>query len=276
MKLRILDRRRFLTGLVLSLGAALLLGLVVGRTMLVDDEDDPGPAAELLIRTEPAVPALLEVDGEVVGTFGTDHPVTPGEHTIRFGDVEGFTTPPEETVRVDAGDEVTVEGDYGERGRLEVTIEPDLDPTVLVGIDGAEPEPRQQGGLAVDVPPGDHRVCFGPLADFRPPPCEQTRVEAGATTEIVGRYEEEPGAPGPDGASGRLRVETDPPAPTMIIVDGVERARWSLEWLVLPVGEHEVCFSDVGEIPGPPCQQIKLREDDTTRIVASIDGDAET
>ena len=67
----------------------------------------------------------------------------------------------------------------------------------------------------------------------------------------------------------RLRVTTSPALPADIVVDGVARDRWGLNWAMLPPGPHQVCF---GEVPGriaPACQTITLVPGATTTVTGT-------
>jgi hypothetical protein len=49
-----------------------------------------------------------------------------------------------------------------------------------------------------------------------------------------------------------LRVTSNPAVPTQVIVDGVPRDTWGLNWLELPPGVHVVEFTDVPGFVTPP------------------------
>ena len=39
-----------------------------------------------------------------------------------------------------------------------------------------------------DLPTGAHQVCFGPVAGFTAPSCQNITVNAGALTSVTGTY----------------------------------------------------------------------------------------
>ncbi len=64
--------------------------------------------------------------------------------------------------------------------------------------------------------------------------------------------------------AARLRVTTSPALPAEIIVDGIARDSWGLNWVELPAGSHEVCFGPVPGYVAPPCQTVALATGITT------------
>ncbi len=60
------------------------------------------------------------------------------------------------------------------------------------------------------------------------------------------------------GPVGLLRATTSPPVPSRISVDGVVRHDWGIDWLTMPVGNHEVCWTDVVGFVAPPCQIVTV------------------
>ncbi|MFN6122452.1 MAG: peroxidase family protein, partial [Actinomycetes bacterium] len=67
-------------------------------------------------------------------------------------------------------------------------------------------------------------------------------------------------------ATGLLRVTSSPAVPTRISVDGVVRHDWGLDWVSVPVGSHEVCFSDVVGFATPACQTVTVSVGQTTVV----------
>ena len=80
-------------------------------------------------------------------------------------------------------------------------------------------------------------------------------------------------APGPApqlGPTGFLRVSTAPAVASRIVVDGIPRADWALTWVKMPVGVHEVCFTDVVGFLTPPCQQVFVEQGVTTTVAGEF------
>ena len=225
------------------------------------------PDPELLrVVTSPAVPTKITVDGIARNAWGlTWVELDAGETTICFGDVLGWTAPPCEVVTMAPSQTTFVEAVFVQRGFLRVETSPPVPATI--SVDGVT---RNDWGLWADVEPGAYEVCFGPVLDYTPPPCQTVDVGAGATTDAVGEYTPEPGAPAA-AEHGMLRVTTDPPVPSMITVDGIERDRWALTWMKVPIGAHEVCFGDLDGFGTPACEVVDVLPGATTSVVGSYE-----
>lgn len=233
------------------------------------------PFGYLRATTDPAVPAQITIDGDIADTWGTNWVAVPtGSHTVCFRrDVEGFTTPACQTVNVAAGQTTTVAGAYAPRGFLQVGTSPCCltDAVISVRAPGeAGPTPRDNHTLYTDVAPGTYQVCWGPVAGLSPPACRDVVVTAGALTTEIGAYTAAPGAPGPPAGDGFLRVTTSPAVPAQIVVDGVVRDTWSLEWLRIAPGAHTVCFArDIEGFTTPGCSTVDVVADQTATVVGT-------
>ncbi len=221
--------------------------------------------ALLRVVTSPPVASQILVDGVPYDSWGlTWAKLPPGTYEVSFADVEGFDTPPPQTVTASEGATTTVTGTFDQRGFLRVATSPAVPGTI--SVDGM---PRNDWGLWTDLPPGDYEVCFGDVADYMAPPCEIVAVTAAATTDVVGAYADSPGAPGSSGF-GMLRATTDPPLPSQIIVDGIARDTWGLNWLKLPPGEYQVSFTDVEGFTTPSPQTVSVLAGSTTEVTGSF------
>ncbi len=109
--------------------------------------------------------------------------VAPGEHTVSFTDVEGFTTPADQVVSVTDGNTTTVTGSFVQRGALRVITSPALPGTI--SVDGI---PREDWGLWTWLPTGSHTVCFGAVATYITPVCQVATVPGGGLTTVTGTY----------------------------------------------------------------------------------------
>jgi hypothetical protein len=220
---------------------------------------------ELRVTTNPPLPSQILVDGIPRDTFGLawlDLP--PGSYTVGFTHVEGFTEPAPQTVNVTAGATTTVQGNFVQRGSLRVTTNPAVPATIIV--DGI---PRNDWGMWTDLPTGAHQVCFGPVANFAPPPCQNVTLTAGNLTTVTGNYTSSPGAAGPSG-TGELRVTTSPALPSQILVNGVPRDSWGLTWLDLPPGTYTVSFTHVEGWTEPAPQTVTVTAGTTTNVVGTF------
>jgi hypothetical protein len=183
---------------------------------------------------------------------------------VCFGAVEGYTTPQCQNVTLTEGQTTTVTGTFTQRGFLHVTTSPPVAGTITV--DGV---PRDDWGLWTDFPTGSHLVCFGLVADFTPPACQNVNVTAGQTTDVTGVYTPFAGAPGPIG-NGELRVETSPEVPSQITIDGNIADTWGVEWVKLTPGPHEVCFRRVEGYTTPACQNVNVNAGETTTVTGTF------
>lgn len=54
------------------------------------------------------------------------------------------------------------------------------------------------------------------------------------------------------------------PVNAQIVLDGVPRDNWGLNWVEIPIGSHELCFTEVPELTAPGCRTIVIDEGLTT------------
>ena len=218
------------------------------------------------------VPSQIMVDGFVGDSFGLNFVEVPvGQHEVCFTDVMAFTTPPCQTVTVDETVTTAIDGQFTANGWLRVQTSPALPSTITV-----EGEPANDWGMWSDVAPGIYEVCWGAVAGWAPPICEEATVTAGATTLIVGTFTADPAALGATNF-GLLRVTTsqdvDPLAgvPGKVTVDdGVGTLdlndHWGLTWVKIPPSTPTVCFSDVEGFTTPACQEVTVTDGSTTVV----------
>jgi len=69
---------------------------------------------------------------------------------------------------------------------------------------------------------------------------------------------------------GLLRVTTSPPTPSQIVIDGIPRDRWALDWVKLVPGSYEVCFTDIEGWDTPPCETAVVTSFATTEVEGSF------
>jgi hypothetical protein len=217
--------------------------------------------AYLRIVTDPPVASQILIDGQPADTWGlTWLKLPPGTYEVSFRDLEGFTTPGAATVTVSEGATTAHTGTFAQRGFLRVLTDPPVPATI--SVDGT---PRNDWGMWTDLVPGTYQVCFGGVEDFTPPACEEAIVSAGDTTTITGTYTAAPGTAGPTDY-GWLRVVTNPPVPSQIIVDGIARDTWGLNWLKVPPGTYDVSFSDLEGFTTPTPQTVDVVSGTTTAV----------
>lgn len=142
---------------------------------------------------------------------------------------------------------------------LRVTTNPPLPGEIEV--DGVG---RDRWGLNwVTLPVGAHQVCFGEVAGYAAPECQDVTLSLGATSTVEGVY-----AP-----NGYLRVVTSPAVASTIAVDGVPRNDWGL-WTEMPPGDHQVCFGKVAGFVAPACRQVTVVAGSTLVTTGAFTADA--
>jgi hypothetical protein len=213
----------------------------------------------LRVTTDEAVPSQILVDGAPRDTWGlTWLKLVPGDYEVSFTDVAGFTTPAPRVVTVDAWATTATTGLFAQRGYLRVVTSPAVASTILV--DGV---PRDDWGLWTDLPEASYEVCFGDVAGFDTPACQEVAVTPGNTTLVTGNFVANPAAPGPASDFGMLRVTTSPEVASQIVVDGVPRDTWGLNWLKLAPGDYVVSFSDVAGFTTPAPRVVTVTAGET-------------
>ncbi|MDG2113439.1 MAG: hypothetical protein P8N02_12590, partial [Actinomycetota bacterium] len=229
------------------------------------DVSVPLGTGELRVTTTPAVPAQITLDGFPADTWALSWvDVTQGVHTVCFTDIPALTTPPCQTLGISAGTMTVIDGAYGPRGWLRVQTSPPLPATIIV--DG---QPMNDWGLWSHVPEGEVDVCFGPVAGFDPPPCEEVVISSAAQVDIIASYTANAAAPGPLGL-GFLRVTASPAVPTLVSIDGETTDIWGLNWLKMVPGTYTVCFSDVQGFTTPACEDVTILGGVTSTVVGNF------
>jgi hypothetical protein len=147
---------------------------------------EPGPTnfGMLRVETSPPVRSQIYVDGEPMDTWGlTWVKLSPGPHTVSFGDVSEFSTPASQDITITNGATTTVIGTFVRNGLLQVATSPAVPATIFV--DGV---PRNDWGVWTALPPGTYQVCYGAVDGYDPPPCQNASVSSGANTLVQGSY----------------------------------------------------------------------------------------
>ena len=160
--------------------------LTVGARTVVDGVFTPSsgapgladPIGQLRVATSPAVPTTMLLDGTPISNWSVDWVrMTPGQRTLCFTDVPGYSTPPCRAVTIVANTTTTSTATFVRRGTLRVATAPPTN--VTIRVDGVD---RNQWGLYSDVTPGAHQVC----AAFRTgPSCVDVDVSGGSETLVT-------------------------------------------------------------------------------------------
>ena len=219
----------------------------------------------LRVTTSPPVPSRISVDGNVADTWGLQWvKQAPGSHEVCFSDVAGFTTPACQTVTVITGATTTVNGAFVRNGYLKVETSPAVPSEIT--IDG---HPANNWGVYTDLVPGVHQVCFGAVAGYDPPACQNATTTAGNTVTTTGTFTPNAAATGQPGM-GMLRVTTSPAVPSQISIDGYVANTWGLDWLEISPGTHTVCYSDVAGYSTPECNVVSILAGTTATVQATF------
>ena len=221
----------------------------------------PATVGYLRVTTNPAVPSQISINGVIADSWGlTWVKLSPGSYTIHFSHIEGYTEPADQTVSVTAGNTTTVAGAFTQRGSLHVTTSPAVAGTI--SVDGT---PRNDWGMWTDIPTGSHQVCFGAVAGYTAPACQNVAVTAGSTTSVTGTYTVNAAGTGPTGI-GYLRVTTNPAVPSQISINGVIADSWGLTWVKLSPGSYTIHFSHIEGYTEPADQTVSVTAGNTTTV----------
>ena len=71
-------------------------------------------------------------------------------------------------------------------------------------------------------------------------------------------------------APAMLRVTTSPAVPSQITVDGTIADTWGLQWVKVPAGAHQVCFTSVAGYTTPACQSLTATAGATSSVVGTF------
>ncbi len=74
----------------------------------------------------------------------------------------------------------------------------------------------------------------------------------------------------PSTGAGHIRVTTAPEVASAITVDGEPAGMWSIDWLEVEPGAHEVCFGDVEGFVTPDCQSVHVKPGETTLSIGEF------
>jgi hypothetical protein len=140
-------------------------------------------------------------------------------------------------------------------GELRVTTAPSVASQITVG--GLT---RNSSGLSgLELPVGEHRLCFQEVGGYMAPPCRNVRITEGEVTSVTGTFQ----------PAGTLHVRTEPEGVGgAIIVGGVARDIGPVT-VPLAVGAHQVCFESVSGWAGPPCRDVQVVAGETSTTLGT-------
>src|SRR5256712_8771573 len=121
------------------------------------------------------------------------------------------------------------------------------------------------------MPAGTYAISFGKVAGFDPPASQTITLASGQSLTVTGTYTPDSAATGPDPSTyGLLRVTTSPALGSKIVVDGVPRDEWGLNWVKVATGQHSVSFGDVYGYTTPVLQTVTVTAGQTTPAVGGF------
>jgi hypothetical protein len=221
----------------------------------------------LQVTSSPSLATQILIDGVIANSRAVNGlELTPGVHNVSFTHVTGYTEPAAQGVNVIAGTTTALVGTFTPRGQLQVVTAPSVASEIT--IDG---HPDNDFGVTTDVAaPAVHQVCFGAVKGFTPPACQSATTTTGPLPTIVtGVFLPSLTAVGQNGV-GMLRVTSQPPVATQVLVDGQIADSWGLNWLELAPGTHAVCFAHLEGFTEPPCQNVAVVAGLTTPVLGSF------
>ena len=141
-------------------------------------------------------------------------------------------------------------------GLLRVSTSPADLPSVIT-VSGEARNVGQVAGL--ELPVGEHEVCFGQVEGYLRPACRTVDIREGQVSELTGEFL----------IAGKLVVQVEPGelAPT-ITVNEIERDRAPIQ-LILGAGSHEVCFEELSGYQTPPCEVVAIVGGRVTEVMAT-------
>ncbi|MCP4712265.1 MAG: PEGA domain-containing protein, partial [Planctomycetes bacterium] len=206
----------------------------------------------LSIDTFPVKGEVL-VNGVSWGAAPQSGEIEFGMHTVSYGAMGGYVTPPDQPVIVAIGQTTPVTGTYiPATGTLSIDTTPGA---AEVFIDGVS-----QGYSPVSKPlaTGTYTVSFGVVADYISPATRQIMINTNQTTSVTGTYLR---------ATGALSIDTDP-IKGELFVDGTSWGSAPQNQLI-ETGTHTVSFGAVANYLTPAPQTITVLRDQTLTVTAT-------
>ena len=219
----------------------------------------------LRVTTEPALPSTISINGQPANDWGMWRSVPPGDYTVSWGAVAGYTPPAPVTVTIASGGFMQVPGvftanpsapgpDPATYGLLRVTTNPAVHSQI-----SANGIPRDEWGLTwVKLAPGMYTVSFKGVYGFTTPaPMTVEVLPNGETTPVEGVFAQH----------GSLRITTSGALSPTVSVDGVPRNDWGM-WQSMPPGTYTVSYETIPGYTTPADDIVTV----TAGALATADG----
>ncbi len=170
-----------------------LLGLVAATALaigLLASSSSAGPTTKdghglLTVETSPQVASQITVGGVQRNSSlvrGLELP--EGSYLVCVSEVQGYLSPPCETIEVRDGQTVTHVATFQPAGTLTVTTEPSGTGGMIVVND----IDRDRGTASFPVAAGEHVVCFGDIGGYESPDCQSINIAGGGSVSVTGSY----------------------------------------------------------------------------------------
>ncbi|MEA2842669.1 MAG: hypothetical protein QOJ69_340, partial [Actinomycetota bacterium] len=117
---------------------------------------------------------------------------------------------------------------------------------------GGGPPPTATSGPFDAATPGTYRWIAVYSGDLDYPSATSPCNAAGETSVVSG--------------FGELRVKTEPPLPSQLLLDGVPRDSYGLNWLTLPARDYVLSFTHVEGWTEPPSQTVSVTSGAATEV----------
>ncbi len=235
----------------------------------------------LRVQTSPPMPATVYCNGLPMDDWGAWTNIAPGDYTISFQPVNGYTTPASQVATVTAGATTTITGTYVAgvnvvapvaHGLLRVQTNPAVSTTI--SLNGIQ---RDDWALNwVQMTPGSYALSFSDVYNYATPtsvtvnyyPGTLGNVQAlispivitdGVVTEVIANFTQ----------LGSLRVETVTGGiPATIFCNGQPMDDWAFWTNILP-GSYTISFQPVTGLLTPPPITVNVTTGLLTHVVGN-------
>ena len=213
----------------------------------------------LSVNTTPVTGEIF-VDGTSWGTAPQSETIVVGDHTVTFGDVQGYVTPSAQQVHIYLNQTENVTGEYQPAtGTLSIDTDgASQKGEVFVNDISWGTAPKSQ---VLDV--GTYTISFGYLTGYKTPSDIQATVEKDQTTSKTGHYSP---------ATGTLSIAaTDIDGTPVIGEVFVNGSSWGIapQSREVELGTYTVSFGAIEDYITPDDQDANVLENQTTSITGT-------
>jgi len=183
------------------------------------------------------------IDGGAWRSSGTTATgLAPGNHTVDYSSLSGYTSPPTETVALTAAQTTTLVRSYTPLARLTVTLAPT---SAQWRVDGGVWQPS--GTTVANLAPGSHAVDYSALAGYIAPAGESVTLASGQTLSLNRSYVQ----------LAQLSVSLTPSSGQWRIDGGAWQSSGAVATNLTP-GSHTVSYSSLANYASPVAEAVSL------------------